>query len=67
MNRRTVRWISLIIAAIFIFGIVSSIMFDLAYATSTQQKINQQQQKKNEAQQKINAANTKSSFIGVEI
>lgn len=59
MNRKTVKWISLIIAAVFIFGMVSSVVFELAYATSTQQKINQQQQKKNEAQQKINDANTK--------
>lgn len=59
LNRKTVKWISLIIAAVFIFGMVSSVVFELAYATSTQQKINQQQQKKNEAQQKINDANTK--------
>ncbi len=59
MNRRTVRWISIIIAAVFLLGTISSIAFELAYASSTQQKINQQQQKKNEAQQKINQANTK--------
>ncbi len=59
MNRKTVRWISIIIAVIFILGTVSSIIFEMAYASSTQQKINQQQQKKNDAQKKITEANSK--------
>lgn len=59
MSRKTVKWISIIIAAIFIFGTVSSIIFEVAYASSTQQKINAQQKKKDEAQKKINDANTK--------
>lgn len=59
MSRKTVRWISIVIAVIFILGTVSSIIFEMAYASSTQQKINQQQQKKNDAQKKITEANSK--------
>ncbi len=59
MSKKTVRWISLIIAAIFVLGTVSSILFELAYAETTQQKINAAEQKKKDAQKKINEANTK--------
>ena len=59
MNRKTVRWISLIIAIIFIFGVASSIFFELAYADTTQQKINAAEKNKKDAQQKLNAAQNK--------
>lgn len=59
MNKKTVRWISMIIAAIFIFGTISSIVFEIAYAETTQQKINKAEQNKKDAQKKLNAANTK--------
>ena len=59
MSRKTVKWISLIIAIIFIFGMVSAIFFELAYAETTQQKINKAEQTKKDAQVKLNAANSK--------
>ncbi len=59
MNKKAVRWISLIIAAIFVFGAVSSILFELAYAETTQQKINKAEQSKKDAEKKLDAANTK--------
>ncbi len=59
MSRKTVKWISIIIAAVFVFGTISSILFELAYAETTQQKINKAEQNKKDAQNKINANNTK--------
>lgn len=59
MNKKAVRWISLIIAAIFVFGALSSILFELAYAETTQQKINKAEQSKKDAEKKLDAANTK--------
>lgn len=59
MNKKAIRWISLIIAAIFVFGAVSSILFELAYAETTQQKINKAEQSKKDAEKKLDAANTK--------
>ncbi len=59
MNRKTVRWISMIIAAVFIFGTVSSIVFELAYAETTQQKIDKAEQNKKDAQKKLNDAKAK--------
>lgn len=66
MNRKTVRWISLIIAAIFIFGVASSIFFELAYAQSTQQKINKAEQSKKDAQQKLNETKNKKAMTLAE-
>ncbi len=54
MNKKTVRWISIIIAAVFVFGTISSILFEFAYAETTQQKINKAEQSKKDAQNKIN-------------
>ncbi len=59
MSRKTVKWVSIIIASIFIFGIVASLAIEFVYADTTQQKINSQQQKKNEAQEKLNSNKTK--------
>lgn len=59
MNRKTVKWISIIIAAVFLFGTISSILFELAYAETTQEKINKAEQSKKDAQNKINANNEK--------
>ncbi len=59
MSRKTVKWISIIIAAVFVFGTVSSILFELAYAETTQQKINKAEQNKKDAQNKINANKVK--------
>ncbi len=59
MSRKTVKWISIIIAAVFVFGTISSILFELAYAETTQQKINKAEQSKKDAQNKINQNNTK--------
>ena len=59
MNRKTLRWISLAIAVVFLFGTVASILFEFAYAETTQQKINKAEQSKKDAQQKLNAANDK--------
>lgn len=59
MNRKMVKWVSIIIAAIFIFGIVASLAIEFVYADTAQQKINSQQQKKNEAQEKLNSNKTK--------
>ncbi|MDO4744373.1 MAG: peptidoglycan DD-metalloendopeptidase family protein [Clostridia bacterium] len=59
MSKKAVRWISLIIAVVFIFGTVGTILFELAYAETTQQKINKAEASKKDAQQKLNDANTK--------
>ncbi len=59
MNRKTLRWISLAIAVVFLFGTVASILFEFAYAETTQQKINKAEQSKKDAQQKLNVANDK--------
>ena len=53
MSRKAVRWISAIIAVIFLFGTVSAILFEFTYA-DTQQQL---QQKKDDAQKKIDQAN----------
>lgn len=59
MNRKTAKWISLIIAAFFIFSTIGSVLYELAYADTTQQKIDKAEQSKKDAQQKINQANQK--------
>ena len=59
MSKKTLRWISLAIAVVFLFGTVASILFEFAYAETTQQKINKAEQSKKDAQQKLNAANDK--------
>jgi len=66
MNRKTVRWISLIIAAIFVFGVVSSILVEFAYAQSTQQKINKAEQSKKDAQQKLKDTKNKKAMTLAE-
>ena len=59
MSRKTVKWVSIIIALIFAFGVVGSLAVQMVYAETAQQKINQAQQKKNEAQQSLNSNQTK--------
>lgn len=59
MSRKMVKWVSIIIASVFIFGIVASLAIEFVYADTAQQKINSQQQKKNEAQEKLNSNKTK--------
>ncbi len=59
MNKKTVRWISIVIAALFIFGTISSILFELAYAETAQQKIDKAEQSKKDAQSKIDANKVK--------
>ena len=54
-----VKWVSIIIASVFVFGIVASLAIEFVYADTAQQKINSQQQKKNEAQEKLNSNKTK--------
>jgi murein DD-endopeptidase MepM/ murein hydrolase activator NlpD len=49
----------LVIAAVFAFGVISSILFELAYAETTQQKIDKAEKNKLDAQKKINEANAK--------
>ena len=57
MNRKTLKIVSAIIAGIFIFGLFTSVIFELAYAeTSVQQKLNEAQKKKKDAQSKLNNA-----------
>lgn len=59
MSRKMVKWVSIIIASVFVFGIVASLAIEFVYADTAQQKINSQQQKKNEAQEKLNSNKTK--------
>lgn len=59
MSRKTIKWISITIAAVLIFGIVASLAIEFVYADTTQQKINTQQQKKNEAQEKLDSNKAK--------
>ena len=54
MNRKTLKIVSAIIAGIFIFGLFTSVIFELAYAeTSVQQKLNEAQKKKKEFMEKL--------------
>ncbi len=66
MNKKTVRWISLIIAVIFVFGVVSTILVEFAYAQSTQQKINKAEQSKKDAQQKLKDTKNKKAMTLAE-
>ncbi len=59
MNKKVVRFISLVIAIIFVFAMVGSVLIELAYAETTQQKINKAEQSKKEAQQKLDQARDK--------
>ena len=59
MSRKTVKWVSVVIALVFIFGIVGSLAVEFVYADTAQQKINQAQEKKNKAQQSLNSNQTK--------
>ena len=59
MHKKTVRWIALIIAGIFVFGTISSILFELAYAETTQQKIDKAEKSKKDAQKKLNEPKNK--------
>ncbi len=59
MHKNTVRWIAIIISGIFVFGTISSILFELAYAETTQQKIDKAEQSKKDAQKKLNEAKNK--------
>ena len=59
MSRKAVKWISIIIASVFIFGMVASLAVEFVYAETAQQKINKAQQEKNEAQEKLNSNQTK--------
>ncbi len=59
MSRKTVKWVSIVIALVFIFGIVGSLAVEFVYADTAQQKINQAQEKKNKAQQSLNSNQTK--------
>lgn len=62
MNKKTVRWISLIIAILFAFTIASSIIFELAYAETNQQKIDKAEQNKKDAQQKLEQTKNKKAL-----
>lgn len=60
MNKKTVKIVAGIIAAIFIFGLFTSVFFELAYAeTSVQQKLDSAQKKKKDAQQKLESTKQK--------
>ena len=43
MSRKTIKWISITIAAVLLFGIVASLAIEFVYAETRQQKINSQQ------------------------
>lgn len=59
MNKKTVRWISLIIAAVFIFGTVASVLLEFVYAETTQEKLNKAESEKKDAQKKLNETTAK--------
>ncbi len=57
LNRKAVKLVSVIIAAVLVLGIVASLA--PMFVSASQAEINQQQQKKNEAQEKLNSNQTK--------
>lgn len=57
MNKKIVRIVSIIIAALMILGLLASVA--PMFVSASQAEINKQQQKKNEAQQKLDSTRTK--------